>query len=50
MVTAFVATLAVCDLDQYLMKVAIRGIGWLAYRKDIEDNLFGMLQADTGAK
>jgi uncharacterized protein len=61
-ITAFVCTVAVSDLDQYLMKVvtsggqrtvnrmAIRGIGWLAYCKDTEGNLFGMLQADAAAK
>lgn len=60
-VTAFVATIAVSNLDQYVMKVAtsggqlavpkiaIRGIGWLAYCKDTEGNLFGMLQADAAA-
>jgi len=61
-VTAFVATIAVPDLDQYVMKVAtsggqlavpkmaIRGIGWFAYCKDTEGNLFGMLEADAAAK
>ncbi|MHB8424248.1 MAG: VOC family protein [Gammaproteobacteria bacterium] len=61
-VTAFVSTIAVPDLDKYLMKVAtsggqlavpkmvIRSIGWLAYCKDTEGNLFGMLQADAEAK
>ena len=61
-VTAFVATIAVPDLDKYVMKVAtsggqlavpkmaIRGIGWLAYCKDTEGNLFGMLEADAQAK
>ncbi len=60
-ITAFVCTVAVPDLDQYLMKVttgggqhtvntlAIRGIGWAAYCKDTEGNLFGMLQADAEA-
>lgn len=60
-VTAFICTVAVTDLDQYLMKVAssggqrtvnklaIRGIGWLAYCKDTEGNLFGMMQADAQA-
>ena len=59
-VTAFVCTVAVPDLDQFLMKVAtsggqrtvnklaIRGIDWLAYCKDTEANLFGTLKA--GAK
>jgi predicted enzyme related to lactoylglutathione lyase len=61
-ITAFVATVAVPDLDKYVMKVAtsggqlavpkmaIRGVGWLAYCKDTEGNLFGMLEADALAK
>ncbi|MHB8404923.1 MAG: VOC family protein [Gammaproteobacteria bacterium] len=60
-VTSFVCTVAVPDPDQYLMKVAsssgqrtgnklaIRDIGWLAYCKDTEGNLFGMMQADAQA-
>ena len=60
--TAFVCTIAVADLDKYLMKVntsggqlarekmAIAGIGWLAYCKDTEGNLFGMMQADGAAR
>ena len=31
-------------------KMAIRGIGWLAYATDTEGNPFGMLQADSAAK
>ncbi|MDE2195771.1 MAG: VOC family protein [Gammaproteobacteria bacterium] len=61
-VTAYVCTIAVAGLDRYLMKVvtsggqlsvnkmAIRGVGWLAYCKDTEGNLFGMLEADAEAK
>jgi hypothetical protein len=60
--TAFVCTIAVADLDVYLMKVntsggqlarermAVASVGWLAYCKDTEGNLFGMMQADGGAK
>jgi uncharacterized protein len=60
--TAFVCTIAVADLDVYLMKVntsggqlardrmAVAGVGWLAYCKDTEGNLFGMMQADGAAK
>ena len=60
--TAFVCTIAVADLDHYLMKVhtsggqparermAVTGVGWLAYCKDTEGNLFGMMQADAAAK
>jgi predicted enzyme related to lactoylglutathione lyase len=61
-ITAFVCTIAVTDLEVYLMKVntsggqlavarmPIAGIGWLAYCKDTEGNLFGMMQADAAAK
>jgi hypothetical protein len=60
-VIAFVCTVAVSDLDRYLMRVttsggqvtvpkmAIQGVGWLAYCKDTEGNIFGMLQADATA-
>lgn len=61
-ITAYVCTIAVADLEVYLMKVttsggqlavqrmAVAGIGWLAYCKDTEGNTFGMMQADAGAK
>lgn len=61
-VTAFACTIAVSDLDAYLMKVTtsggqlavskmpIQGFGWLAYCKDTEGNLFGMMQANAEAK
>ncbi len=31
-------------------KMPIPGVGWLAYGKDPEGNIFGMMQADTSAK
>lgn len=31
-------------------KFAVPGVGWIAYFKDPEGNVFGMMQADTGAK
>jgi predicted enzyme related to lactoylglutathione lyase len=31
-------------------KMAVPGVGWLVYSKDTEGNIFGMLQADAGAK
>jgi hypothetical protein len=31
-------------------RMAVAGVGWLAYCKDTEGNLFGMMQADGGAK
>lgn len=32
-----------------LPKLAVPGIGWLAYGKDTEGNIFGMMQADPNA-
>ena len=55
-VNAFVCTINVDDLDNYIEKVKkaggtmaldkmdVPGVGWLAYCKDIEKNIFGMLQ------
>ena len=31
-------------------KMAIPGVGWLAYASDTEGNIFGMMQADAAAK
>lgn len=31
-------------------KMPIPGMGWLAYAKDTEGNIFGMMQADANAK
>ena len=31
-------------------RMPIPAIGWLAYAKDTEGNIFGMMQADVGAK
>ena len=31
-------------------KMGIPGVGWLAYCKDTEGNVFGMMQADPNAK
>lgn len=31
-------------------KMAVPGIGWAVYFKDVEGNLFGMMQADSEAK
>ena len=61
-VTAYVCTIGVETLDDYvgkaqsnggtvaMPKMAVPGIGWLAYFKDTEGNLFGMLQPDTNAQ
>jgi hypothetical protein len=57
-VIAYVCTVNVEDLDQYIdratkagasvcvPKMPIPGVGWLAYCKDTEGNIFGMLQPD----
>ena len=61
-VIAYVCTIDVPSLDGYLEKVQgnggtvvvptmpIPGVGWLAYSKDTEGNIFGMLQSDADAK
>jgi predicted enzyme related to lactoylglutathione lyase len=61
-VNAFVCTVDVEDLDakvgravtagalQVVPKMAIPTVGWLAYCKDTEGNIFGMMQMDAKAK
>ena len=61
-VIAYVCTVDVDDLDQYvarglelggtvaLPKMPIPGVGWLAYLKDTEGNVFGMMQKDSSAQ
>jgi predicted enzyme related to lactoylglutathione lyase len=61
-VNAFVCTAYVENLDTKLEKLAtlggtmalpkmpVPGVGWLAYAKDTEGNIFGMMQADPNAK
>ena len=61
-VNAYVCTVDVPNLDEYvakalangatiaLPKMPIPGVGWLAYVKDTEGNILGMMQADAGAK
>ena len=60
-VNAFVCTVGVADLDESfekalkaggsvaLPKMAVKDIGWLAYCKDTEGNIFGMMQEDKNA-
>jgi predicted enzyme related to lactoylglutathione lyase len=60
-VIAYVCTVDVSALDESvkkalstggaiaLPKMPIPGIGWLAYCKDTEGNIFGMMQADPKA-
>ena len=61
-VNAFVCTVDVADVDAYskrvvelggsiaLPKMPIPTVGWLAYGKDTEGNLFGMMAMDAAAK
>jgi predicted enzyme related to lactoylglutathione lyase len=60
-VISYVCTIEVPALDSYMEraeqlggsiavpKAAIPGVGWLAYAKDPEGNLIGLMQPDTGA-
>jgi predicted enzyme related to lactoylglutathione lyase len=60
-VIAYVCTIDVADIDatiakataegatEALPKMTVQGVGWLAYFKDTEGNIFGMLQADRSA-
>jgi len=57
-----VNTIAIADLDaavraveaaggkSVLPKMPVQGIGWLAYCKDTEGNMFGLMQMDASAK
>jgi predicted enzyme related to lactoylglutathione lyase len=61
-VIAYVCTADVKNIDESvekaqslggtiaLPKMPIPGVGWLAYAKDTEGNIFGMMQSDPGAK
>jgi uncharacterized protein len=61
-VNAFVCTVGVANLDESVdkalksgasiavPKMAIKDIGWLAYFKDTEGNIFGMMQEDKSAQ
>jgi predicted enzyme related to lactoylglutathione lyase len=60
-VNAYVITIDVANLDESLAKgqslggsvavakMAIPGIGWIAYMTDTEGNIFGMMQNDQSA-
>jgi uncharacterized protein len=60
-VNSYVCTVDVPDLDQRMKKMEtlgggiavpkmpIPGMGWLAYAKDTEGNIFGMMQMDPTA-
>lgn len=60
-VNAFVCTVGVPSASDYLARatelgavvavplMAVPGVGWLAYAKDPDGNLFGMMQSDPSA-
>ncbi len=61
-INAYICTVQVSALDDYvnkavaqggviaLPKMPVPGVGWLAYVKDPEGNILGMMQPDAGAK
>ncbi len=61
-VNAYCCTVQVPNIDEYITKASsaggvvavpkmpIPGVGWLAYFKDPEGNLFGIMQSDAQAK
>ena len=61
-INAFVITVDVADVDTTVAdalaaggasaapKMAVPGIGWLAYLKDPDGNIFGVMQADREAR
>ncbi len=60
-VNCYVCTIDVPNVDEYVAKAeanggtraiekfAVAGVGWVAYCKDTEGNLFGLMQADPEA-
>ena len=60
-VNSFVSTVGVASVDESLQKctslggtialpkMAVPGVGWLAYVKDPDGNIFGMIQPDQSA-
>ncbi len=61
-VIAYVCSIDVPSVDEYvgkataagaqvaMPKFAVQGVGWLAYCKDTEGNIFGLFQPDPAAK
>jgi predicted enzyme related to lactoylglutathione lyase len=61
-VIAYVCTIDVANVDDYTQKITaaggtialpkmpVLGVGWLAYAKDNEGNLFGYMHRDPSAK
>jgi predicted enzyme related to lactoylglutathione lyase len=60
-VNAYVCTIEVASIDEFIEKAVsagavitipkmpIKGVGWLAYCKDPDGNIFGMMQNDENA-
>ncbi len=60
-VTAYINTIDVPSVDEFVAKVtarggavdvpktAVPGVGWVAYCRDTEGNVFGMMQMDESA-
>jgi len=61
-VNAYVCVIDVSAVDEYAEKItkaggkivvpkmAIAGVGWVVYAKDLDGNIFGIMQADENAK
>lgn len=61
-VTAYINTIDVPSVDEFIAKVtarggavdvpktAVPGVGWVAYCRDTEGNVFGMMQIDESAR
>ena len=61
-VNAYVCTIGVSSVDEYLAKalaaggavalpkMPVKGVGWLAYCKDLDGNIFGVMQEDKSAE
>lgn len=61
-VSSFVCTIDIDDLEKFtglveqeggrqvVERMPVPGVGWLAYFKDTEGNIFGLMQADESAR
>lgn len=59
---AFVCTMGVSSVDEYIAKITkhggsvavpkmpVPGVGWMAYCKDPDNNIFGIMQEDSSAQ
>ncbi len=45
-----IQSIAACGGSIVVDKMPVPGVGWLAYGKDTEGNIFGVMQADAGAR